>query len=71
MILPPLVFPGLSLRGLYTPIFANEFNKLILPQHQDTLAHSMDKLKLTGCNLGRVCNSKLGHAFLYAMRLHT
>jgi hypothetical protein len=26
----------------------------------------MDKLKLTGQNLGRVCNSKLEHAIVYA-----
>jgi hypothetical protein len=31
----------------------------------------MDKLKLTGRNLGRVYNSKLRHASLYAMQLHT
>jgi hypothetical protein len=31
----------------------------------------MDKLKLTGRNLGRVCKSKLGYAFVYAMQLHT
>ncbi len=32
---------------------------------------AMDKLKLTGRNLRRVCNSKLGHAFVYTMPLHT
>ena len=31
----------------------------------------MDKLKLTGRNLGRVCKSKLGHVFEYAMQSHT
>jgi hypothetical protein len=29
------------------------------------------KLKLTGRNLGRVYNSKLRHASVYAMQLHT
>jgi hypothetical protein len=28
------------------------------------IGYIMDKLKLTGRNLGRVCNSKLGHAFV-------
>jgi hypothetical protein len=36
-----------------------------------TLRVSMDKLKLTGRNLGRVYNSKLWNASLYAMQLHT
>jgi hypothetical protein len=31
----------------------------------------MDKRKLTGRNLGRVYNSKLRHASVYAMQLHT
>jgi hypothetical protein len=30
-----------------------------------------DKLKLTGRNLGRVFNSKLGQAFVYGVQLHT
>jgi hypothetical protein len=33
-------------------------------------AHSMDKLELTGQNLFRVFNTKLGRAFVYAMQLH-
>jgi len=35
------------------------------------MAITMDKLKPTGWNLGRVFDSKLGHAFVYAMQLHT
>ncbi len=31
----------------------------------------MDKLKLTGRNLGQVFNSKLGQAFVYAVQLYT
>ncbi len=30
-----------------------------------------DKLNLTGRNLGRVFNSKLGQAFVYGVQLHT
>ncbi len=42
------------------------------PIHGPTLVdQTMDKIKLTGQNLGRVCNYKLGHAFVYAMPLHT
>jgi hypothetical protein len=37
----------------------------------DTSRLSMYKLKLTGRNLGRVYNSKLRHASVYSMQLHT
>jgi hypothetical protein len=33
--------------------------------------YGMDKFKFKGQNLDRVLNSKLGHAFVYAMQLHT
>jgi hypothetical protein len=34
-------------------------------------ANKRTQLKLKGRNLGRVCKSKLEHAFVYAMQSHT
>ncbi len=36
-----------------------------------TNVSAMDKLKLTGRNLGQVYNSKLRHASVFAIKLHT
>jgi len=52
-----------------TVVVVNEC--LNLARGKDSVCSTLVKLKLTGRNLGRVYNSKLRHASVYAMQLHT
>jgi hypothetical protein len=59
---------GVYFEGLLRPDLPR---KLTNGSTSGCMGQAMDKLELTGRKLGRACNSKLRHASVYAMQLHT